>query len=625
MDHVQEIKNRLPIEDLVAQYVQLKKVGRNFKGLCPFHSERSPSFYVSTEKQLAYCFGCRKGGDHFKFVQEIEGIEFVEALKMLAEKAHVELPSVSHEQREKIREQKSQKDRFIEMHEIAQYFFEEQLRSPVGSHALSYIQARGVSEETIKNFHLGYAPATGNSDALYRLLIKEGFSKDECELSGLVLSRNTDNSVHFDRFRNRLMFPISTPLGKVCAFGGRALSKEDEPKYLNSPETPIYHKSSILYGFFEAKNAIRTAGSVVFVEGYMDMIAAYQAGVHNVVATSGTAFTQEHLELIKRHTDTLIFSFDADSAGKQATLRAFDLALPLGFNIAVAVWDDLAKDPDEMCTKNPQLFIDAIQKPKQMSDFLIEYFATIYGTERLDQRVTAAQALVAFIARVQSPLFVDEWIKQASSKLLVSVDALYNELQQYKRSHRDSKTETQFAGDRRGSYAFSKKQEPHGDRAVPPPDTRTAAQKDEKKMQKSEYLLGLLLTYPSSLSLINQMVTPEIFLDPELQSVYRWLLDQYNQCSGGQIEPAQAIKARADMLMLYVEQMQSDAERTLSEHDAAQEVVAIALQLARSYVSQQKAQYLNNLRTSPSNEQKEQILAEYEHLLSYEHRLSIHT
>ncbi len=590
--------------------MQLKKVGRNFKGLCPFHSERSPSFYVSTEKQLAYCFGCRKGGDHFKFIQEIEGIDFVEALKMLAEKAHVELPTVSQEQREKIREQKSQKDRFIEMHEIAQQFFEEQLHSPVGSHALSYIQARGVSDETIKNFHLGYAPATGSSDALFRLLIKEGFSKEECELSGLVLSRNTDNSVHFDRFRNRLMFPISTPLGKVCAFGGRALSKDDEPKYLNSPETAIYHKSNILYGFFEAKNAIRTTGSVVFVEGYMDMIAAYQAGVHNVVATSGTALTSEHLELIKRHTDTLVFSFDADSAGKQATLRAFDLALPLGFNIAVAVWDDIAKDPDEMCTKNPQLFLDAVQKPKQMSDFLIDYFATIYGTERLDQRVTAAQALVAFIARVQSPLFVDEWIKQASSKLSVSVDALYNELQQYRRSQKSSTTTHKKTSSDGGQSASL---------------TATQQHKEEKQMQKSEYLLGLLLTYPPTISLINQLVTPEIFLDPELQSVYRWLIDQYNQTSGGQIEPAQALKARADMLMLYVEQMQSDAQRTLSEHDAAQEAVAIALQLARSYVSRQKAHYLHNLRTAPSPEQKEQILAEYENLLSYEHRLSIHT
>lgn len=587
--------------------MQLKKVGRNFKGLCPFHSERSPSFYVSTEKQLAYCFGCRKGGDHFKFIQEIEGIDFVEALKLLAEKARVELPTVSHEQREKIREQKSQKDRFIEMHEIAQHFFEEQLWSPVGSHALSYIQARGVSDETIKNFHLGYAPATGNSDALYRLLIKEGFSKDECEQSGLVLSRNTDNSVHFDRFRNRLMFPISTPLGKVCAFGGRALSKEDEPKYLNSPETPIYHKSNILYGFFEAKNAIRTAGSVVFVEGYMDMIAAYQAGVQNVVATSGTALTQEHLELIKRHTDKLIFSFDADSAGRQATLRAFDLALPLGFHIAVAVWDDLAKDPDEMCTKNPQLFVESIQKPTQMSDFLIDYFATIYGTERVDQRVTAAQALVAFIARVQSPLFIDEWIKQASKKLLVSVDALYNELHQYRRGEKKSSSQHKSQVSQAQSSGLSQQQ------------------KDDKRLQKSEYLLGLLLTYPSTLSLINQMVTPEIFLDQELQSVYRGLVDQYNQCSGGQIEAQEALKARADMLMLYVEQMQSDAQRTLSEHDAATEVVAIALQLARSYVTQQKAHYLHNLRTAPSNEQKEQILAEYENLLSYEHRLSIHT
>ncbi len=609
MDHVAEIKNRIPIEDLVSQYVQLKKVGRNFKGLCPFHSERSPSFYVSTEKQLAYCFGCRKGGDHFKFIQEIEGIDFVEALKMLAEKARVELPTVSHEQREKIRVQKSAKDRIIEMHEIAQSFFEEQLWSPPGSHALSYIRARGVSDDTIKNFHLGYAPAQGSSDAMFRLLIKEGFSKDECEQSGLVLSRNTDNSVHFDRFRNRLMFPISTPLGKVCAFGGRALSKEDEPKYLNSPETPIYHKSDILYGFFEAKNAIRTAGSVVFVEGYMDMIAAYQSGVQNVVATSGTALTNEHLELIKRHSDLLTFSFDADSAGRQATLRAFDLALPLGFTISVAVWDDTAKDPDEMCAKNPQKYIDATKKPQPMSEFLIDYFASVYGTERLDQRVTAAQALVAFIARVQSPLFVDEWIKQASIKLSVSVDALYGELQQYKKTQKKS-----------SQFKMASKSDDSA--------TSTNSQNDknnDRQLQKSEYLLGLLLTYQSTISLINQMVQPEIFLDPELKSVYRWLLDQYNQCSGGQNEATEAMKSRVQMLMLYVEQMQSDAERTLSEHDAAQEVVAIALQLARSYVTKQKSQYLNNLRTAPTKELKEQILAEYEHLLSYEHRLSIHT
>lgn len=601
MDHIAEIKNRLPIEEIVSQYVQLKKVGRNFKGLCPFHNERTPSFYVSTDKQLAYCFGCRKGGDHFKFIQEIEGIDFTEALKLLADKARIELPTVSPQAREKIREQKSRNDRLLDMHTVATAFFEKQLWGNLGSKALDYIRSRGLQEATIRHFHLGYAGAEGSGDSLLRGLINQGYSKEECEESGLVLARNTDASMHFDRFRNRLMFPISTPTGKICAFGGRALAMQDEPKYLNSPETPIYHKSSVLYGFAEAKNAIRALNSVVVVEGYMDLIAAYQAGVHNIVATSGTALTKEHLEIIKRQSDRLIFSFDADAAGKQATLRGIELALSLGFTLSIAVWSGDEKDPDALCKVSPDRYLKAIDKPQSLCDFLIAHSIALHGIETPEQRVSCAQELIPFIARIESPLFLDEWIKQASVALSVSVTALYDELKHFRKKKRSS---------------FQEKTSVHSIK------TSIHSLPEAKKNHRSEYLLGLLLTYPSTISLINQIMVPEIFLDQELQSVYISLLDQYNQCLGGPFAFTEPISPRAEMLMLYVEQMQSDAQCTLSEHDAAHEVVSVALQLARTYIAEQKNTHLAYLKKAISSEDKERILSDYNNLLSYEYRLS---
>lgn len=599
MDHVAEIKSRLPIEELVGQYVALKKMGRNFKGLCPFHSERTPSFYVSTDKQLAYCFGCRKGGDHFKFIQEIEHIDFPEALKLLAEKARVELPHISPQQREILKQEKSIKETVTEMHQQAQSFFEEALWGAAGASALNYIRSRGLTDELIKHFHLGYAPAHGGADELYRSLLKAGYSKDDCEKSGLVLTKSTDSSQHFDRFRNRLMIPITNPQGRVCAFGGRALTKEDEPKYLNSPETPIYHKSAVLFGFNEAKNEIRAKDSVVFVEGYFDVIRAYQAGVTNVVATSGTALTKEHLELVKKQTNKLVFSFDADQAGRQATLRALELALPLGFSISIAYWEGEAKDPDELCSQNPQEYVNAVEKPQPVSVFLINYFKGLYGVDTLEHRVACAQALMPYIARIESPLLIDEWFKEAAQHFSVSVDALYKELQTFRRAAGTHAKVTPVAAAKPVS-------------AVLP----------EKLSLREEFLVGIVLTFPAVVGVINQIIRPEIFLDLELQSVYRTILDQYNQCSDGTFRFDDALSERAVTAQLYAEKLLNESGRDLNQDEAAHEVVSVGLQLARSYVSRQKTHYLSEIRKAANKEQQEELLEYYQQLLAYEHSLS---
>ena len=316
---IEEIKNRVDIVDLVSEYLTLKKAGRNFTGLCPFHQEKTPSFSVNRDKQIFYCFGCGEGGNVITFLMKIADKTFPEAIKDLAEKTGVILPAISSSKEG--RQKDSLKEGIISLNLKAAQQFSRNLSSSAGHAARKYLQNRGISDEIIKQFRLGYVPDTWRSLTDY--IESSGLSMKLAEQAGLVIAGKEGS--FYDRFRGRLIFPIENVFGEIVAFGGRILEK-GEPKYLNSPESPVYIKGKNLYGLNKAREEIRKKGFALIVEGYFDLISLWNAGICNVVATLGTALTREHLELLRRYTVEVVALFDPDEAG----IKALDRSLYLG-------------------------------------------------------------------------------------------------------------------------------------------------------------------------------------------------------------------------------------------------------------------------------------------------------
>ncbi|MGP0074681.1 MAG: DNA primase [Bryobacteraceae bacterium] len=339
MDFAEQVKSSVDIVKVVGEYVRLKKAGGSprYTGLCPFHAEKTPSFSVHASHQFYYCFGCNASGDLFKFIMEIERISFFEALKLVAERNGIAMPK-----REFTDPDAKLRGALMEMHEIAARVFQSNLQSPAGAQARQYLASRNVAPEHIAEFGLGLSDPSGNQ--LTRQF-ESRFAPEQLEQSGLIAKRN-EGTGYFDRFRGRLMFPIHNESGKVIGFGGRALRPGDEPKYLNSPETALYRKSYVLYNLHRAKDAVRKSDYSVLVEGYMDVIGVYSAGVHNVVASCGTALTNTQVRALKRHSERIVVNFDPDTAGANAAERSIQLLLDEGLRVRVLeLGGDL--DPDE--------------------------------------------------------------------------------------------------------------------------------------------------------------------------------------------------------------------------------------------------------------------------------------
>jgi len=346
MDFVEQLKSSIDIVKVVGEYVRLRRVGSTgrYLGLCPFHQEKTPSFNVHQSRQFYKCFGCGAGGDALKFVMEVDGLTFPEALKLLAERNGIPMPK-----RNEYSDADSRlRGALIEMHTRAAELYQAGLRGPQGAEARAYLARRGVSPEIIDAFQLGYSDPAGQ--ALTHRLTEERFSPEQLEASGLVRRRN-EGAGFYDAFRGRLMFPIHNESGKVIAFGGRAMRDDDQPKYLNSPETPIYRKTSTLYNLHRAREAMRRSNRAVLVEGYMDVIGAYAADVREVVASCGTALTNPQVRAIHRHADTVVVNFDPDDAGSNAAERAIQLLLDESLHVRVLTLDG-GLDPDEYVKHN---------------------------------------------------------------------------------------------------------------------------------------------------------------------------------------------------------------------------------------------------------------------------------
>jgi len=425
---IEEIKDKIDIVDFIKGYIPLKPAGRNFKALCPFHKEKTPSFIVSPERQIWHCFGCSKGGDVIKFLMEYENLEFYEALQILAEKAGIELKRIDPAEHKQI-------GILYDISEKAKEFFKRNLAN--SSEVLAYLKNRGLKEETIREFELGLSPSDFSPygrDELTRHLINFGYSIFDIERSGLSLKNK--EGLYIDRFRERIIFPIYNHFSKVVAFGGRILpwAKEADKlaKYINSPDSLIYNKSRTLYGFHKTKNQIKNISFALLVEGYLDFLMSYQDGVKNIVAISGTALTSDQLRTLKRYTDQLIFCFDADDAGQEATERSIDQALASDFNVKILSLKDV-KDPAELVLNSPGKLEKLMKEAKPIMDFYFDYYeisdsSTISGLEISDFKKNL-RSILSKIKNLTSAIERNFWLKQLSKKTGLEENSLIEELE----------------------------------------------------------------------------------------------------------------------------------------------------------------------------------------------------
>jgi DNA primase len=428
-DFKETVRQQADIVRVIGDYIQLKKAGaKNFNGLCPFHNEKSPSFSVNIERQFFHCFGCGKSGDVFKFVQEREQISFPEAVRLVAEKMGIPLPKMQYSS-ESEAEDAGKRGRLIEMHERACKFFEDQLRRPEGAQAREYLAGRGLKEETIKTFRIGFAPDSGFT---LKDRLKADFSDEMMRASGLFSFKEGSEgnaAAMYSKFRNRIMFPIANENGKIIAFTGRTLAKDEKsgPKYLNSPETPIYSKSRVLYNLDRAKEAIRKLGYVILVEGQMDCIAVYSAGFHNVAASSGTAFTETQVRLLGRFSKDIVVNFDPDTAGAAATDKSLGMLLEEEFNIRVLRLE-AGFDPDLFIRKNgAEAYAKALKGSAKYFDYLVERALKLFPTRSPEGKKNAVNFLLPHIHRVPNRIVRDELANDIAQKLNIDTTVLRQE------------------------------------------------------------------------------------------------------------------------------------------------------------------------------------------------------
>ncbi|MEI6587656.1 MAG: DNA primase [Candidatus Moraniibacteriota bacterium] len=433
---LEEIKSRLNIVDVLGEYLRLDKTGTNYRALCPFHNEKSPSFMVSEEKQIWHCFGCQKGGDIFSFVMEIEGLEFRDAMRQLAEKAGVELRAVAPGMLEK-------KNRTTEILELATKFYEIQLWKGAGKEKIvSYLKERGLIEEIIKLFRLGYAPNGWRN--ILEFLTKRGFSVEEIEKTGLLVrkdgaSQNNAETKFYDRFRDRIIFPICDYSGRVLGYSARVAPGGDESqaKYVNSPETEVYHKSKALYGIDKAKGEIKQKDFVLLVEGNMDVIAASQAGIKNVVAVSGTALALAQLDTLKRYTKNLKMLFDMDSAGEAATKKSIKLCLEK--NISVQIVElPFGKDAADLAKNNPEKLREAIESSKSAMEYLYDKAFSAHDKDAAEGKKKISEELMEMVESLSSEVEKSHWVKKIAQGLDAPESALTDMLKKTKLGNRIS-------------------------------------------------------------------------------------------------------------------------------------------------------------------------------------------
>lgn len=424
-NQVEEIKKKIDIVNLISGKIPLKKRGRHFLANCPFHGEKTPSFIVSPELQIYKCFGCGKGGDAFSFLMEYDKIDFREALEILAKTAGVTLTRSARPSQEE-----SLRRRLLEINiEVARFYHYLLVSHPVGKIALDYVLNRGITPATIKQFQIGFAPS--HNPALVNRLIKKGYHPDELVATGTF---GQDGRRLYDRFGGRLIFPLSDYRDRILGFSGRILPATDsatQAKYINSPETVLYHKGQMVYGLNLAKEAIRKQNAAVVVEGEFDMISPFQFGFTNFIALKGTAFTPDQLQLLKRYTDTLILALDSDFAGNNAAIRSIELADSIGFDIKVLMLDDRFKDPDDAVRADPDYFRQCLGHPLSIWDFIISSAVKNHGIDSIRGRKLILETTLPVINKIGNSVIRSDYLKKLAQELNAPLEAILQESQKH--------------------------------------------------------------------------------------------------------------------------------------------------------------------------------------------------
>lgn len=434
MDEIEQVKSKIDIVDLIGGYVTLKRAGRNFKGLCPFHGEKSPSFMVSSELQIYKCFGCQKGGDAFSFIQEIENLEFGEALGLLAEKAGIKLEH-------KFDKQSDTKTELIKIQELtAEYYHFLLTRHKTGIAAKTYLRERKIGDKLIEEFRIGFSLPSW--DGLYKYLVeKKKINVEMVEKTGMIVRGKQG---YYDRFRGRVVFPLTDTRGRVIAFAGRvvpgieempkgALSGFDAPKYINSPETPVYHKSETLFGFFQAKAFIKKADRVILVEGELDMISSFAAGIGETVAIKGSALTEEQVLMIRRLTRNIIMALDADEAGQAAMKRGIEIAEAQGMNIKIVVVEG-GKDPDDIARNSPSKWKEMLTKAVDVYEFYIQSAHKKNNVKTIEGKRRFGEEVFPILNRIENKVVRSFYIHKVADLLEVGEESVAAEIERMGRA-----------------------------------------------------------------------------------------------------------------------------------------------------------------------------------------------
>ena len=524
---IEDIKSKLDIVQIVGEHLQLKKAGASWRACCPFHGEKTPSFFVNPDRQFFHCFGCGESGDVFAFLQRMEGIDFPEAKKILARRAGIELkyedPRLADE-----------RQRLLDANRLAAlYWHEVLLRAAVADRARAYVQKRALTEKTVEDFLIGYAPDAWETTCGF--LRQKGFRDDELLKAGLV-SKSERGSGVFDRFRGRLMFPIRDGHGNTVGFTGRVMPGPDgkdpdgEAKYVNTSQTPVYNKSHILFGLDKAKSEIRKQGVAVIVEGNMDVVSAHQAGFTNVVASSGTALTADQLTLLKRLTGRLVLSFDNDKAGETAVRRGIDAAVAMDFVVRVLrLPPGAGKDPDDCVRQNPDLWRQAVAEAAPYMDWLIGLAKSRTDFHDPDAKKRAAQELLAEVVKMKEPVEQSHWIRQLATLFDTPESLLFERVAKYRSGEVEK-----WRGGEAGKVS-----------GVLPAKPGAPTRQTDRYALVSEYFLAMVIRWPEYAETGIAAVRPE-FMDDGTRELYRNFIVNYNSRQSGGNMPVAPLAPLAD-------------------------------------------------------------------------------
>lgn len=550
MEAKEEVRARLNIEDVIGEYVPLKRAGRNWKGLSPFSQEKTPSFFVSPDKQIWHDFSSNRGGDIFSFVMEVEGLEFREALELLARKAGVDLEQYRKAGDRGIGERKK---KLFALSELAATFYQRQLLGD--STAIEYVsKKRGLSREVVHDFRIGYAPAGGR--ALLDFAQSRGYSLKDLKDAGLVGSRGSD------MFRERMMVPLMDGQGRVIGFTARLIRDiENAPKYLNTPQTLLYDKGRHVFGLHLAKEAIRTNDYVVIVEGNLDVVSSHQAGVRQVVATAGTAMTEHHLRALSRLTSQVRLAFDGDKAGIAATERAIPIAQSVGVELGIVSLPASAKDPDELIQQDVEAWQRVIEKPLPAMEWLIGQYAARVDMNTASGKRELATAVLKLLQKVDDPVERDHYLQLVAAKTSSSLEALHERMVQLKNP--------------------AKRLKPVREVTLEP-----------EHHAHEDYLLALLATEPATHDVVRQLEVEEFHGD-ERRMLFRYLRDD------PRVIQSSALPVSLREIETYVKIVLFKAETRYENIDAQErlvEAVSLVHQIKEQHSRQKKQQLLSELR-----------------------------